>query len=70
MASADKYQQAFLSVGMGSTISAIGLIGTLTPATLEDDEAQYYFEQVIDGETITFPVEFTKENGVWKILEF
>jgi len=55
---------------MGSTISAIGLIGTLTPATLEDDEAQYYFEQVIDGETITFPVEFTKENGVWKILEF
>ena len=29
-----------------------------------------YFQQVIEGETITFPVEFVRENGVWKILEF
>jgi hypothetical protein len=32
--------------------------------------AQYYFEQVIAGQAITFPVEFTKENGIWKIFEF
>lgn len=43
---------------------------TLTSAVINGDSAQYYFEDVIGGETITFPVEFVKENGVWKILEF
>mgnify|MGYP002389654390 CR=1 FL=1 len=36
-------------------------------------DAQYYFEEkdtIIPGQTLTFPVEFVKENGVWKILEF
>jgi hypothetical protein len=28
------------------------------------------FEQVIAGRTLSFPVEFTKENGTWKIVEF
>ena len=48
-ASADKYQQAFLDLGTVNTISAIGQIGTLTPATIESDTAQYYFEKTIDG---------------------
>lgn len=26
--------------------------------------------RLIPGETITFPVEFVKENGLWKIIEF
>ena len=70
VAAADKYQQSFLNLGCANVQSAINDIGTLTPAEVKDDTAQYYFEQVIDGQTITFPVEFVKENGVWKILEF
>ena len=68
--SAAKYQQAFLSAGIATTISAINQIGTLTPVYIQSDKAEYYFQQVISGQTITFPVEFVKENGVWKILEF
>jgi len=68
--SADKYQQAFLSAGTADTISAISQIGTLTPVYVQGDKAEYYFQQVINGQTITFTVEFVKENGVWKIMEF
>jgi hypothetical protein len=70
VAAVDDYQQAFLSAGTVSTISAINQIGTLTPVYILDDQAEYYFQQVIAGQTITFPIEFDKENGVWKILEF
>ena len=28
------------------------------------------YDKVIEGITITFPVEFVKENGTWKILEY
>jgi hypothetical protein len=35
-----------------------------------DDRAEYYFANEIGGQIITFPVQFDKENGVWKILEF
>jgi hypothetical protein len=70
VASADNYKQTFLSVGIANTISAINQVGTLTPVYILDDRAEYYFQQVIAGQTITFPVEFDKENGVWKIMEF
>jgi hypothetical protein len=33
-------------------------------------KAQYYYENVTGGKTITFPIEFDKENGEWKIVEF
>ena len=68
--SADNYQQAFLVVGTANTISAINQIGTLTPSYIGSDTAEFYFQQTIDGVVITFPVEFDKENGIWKILEF
>jgi DNA-binding beta-propeller fold protein YncE len=68
--SADDYHQAFLSIGLANTMSAIGQIGSLTPAYIGPDSAQYYFEKTIDGVLITFPVELVKENGVWAILEF
>jgi hypothetical protein len=70
IASADNYRQAYFSVGTSSTISAINQIGTLTPVYILDDKAEYYFQQVIAGQTITFPVEFDRENGAWKIFEF
>lgn len=47
-------------------------IGTLAPICVNDDRAGYYFTStsIINGQAIGFPVEFDKENGVWKILEF
>jgi len=42
----------------------------LTPVTIYSDRAQYYFTRNIQGLNITFPVDFDKEFGVWKIKEF
>ena len=70
IASVDDYRQAFLSVGTANTISAINQIGTLTPVFINNDSAEYYFTNTIDGQIITFPVDFDRENGVWKISEF
>jgi kynurenine formamidase len=42
----------------------------LTPSFINGDEAEYYFQQTINGRVLTFKVEFVKENGVWKIFEF
>jgi hypothetical protein len=68
--STNEYQQAFISIGTNDLSSAISQIGTLTPVFIKNASAEYYFTNTIDGQTITFPVEFDKENGVWKILEF
>jgi len=70
VASADDYQQSFLTIGATSVAAAIGQVGTLTPVFVNADTAEFYFDQVVDGQTITFPVEFTKENSLWKIKEF
>jgi len=70
IASVDDYRQAFLSVGTANTISAINQIGPITPVFIMGDTAEYYFMNSIAGQIITFPVEFDKENGVWKILDF
>ncbi len=67
---ADQYRSAFFAAGISNAISEINQIGTLTPVFIRNDTAEYYFEQVIAGQTITFPVDFVKENGVWRILEF
>jgi hypothetical protein len=67
---ADGYQQAFLCIGTVKTISDINDIGPLTPAYIENDLAQYYFEQTVGGQTFLFPVQFVRENGIWKIFEF
>jgi hypothetical protein len=70
ISASEKYLESFLNLGTANVQSAINDIGALTPSDVEDENAEYYFNQVIGGQTITFPVEFVKENGVWKILEF
>ena len=67
---AEDYNQDFLAIGAANAISAINQIETLTPSFINGDEAEYYFQQSINGQAITFKVEFVKENGVWKIFEF
>lgn len=70
IASQDDYQNLFLATGTSATISTISNIGALSPVYIDDDKAEYYFIQSINGQDIGFLVEFVKENGVWKILEF
>ena len=55
---------------MGKDEIATTMNKTIKKAAIEENTAQYYFEDVIAGQTITFPVQFVKEDGVWKILEF
>jgi NHL repeat len=69
-ASVDDYQQAWNILGTSDVISDVSQIGPLTPIFIKDETAKYYFEQTIDGQPLIFPVEFIKENGVWKIQEF
>lgn len=69
-AAADQYRGAFQSIGATELSVTMSAVPALTLVFLETDSAQYRFDQVIDGITITFPVDFVKENGVWKILEY
>jgi DNA-binding beta-propeller fold protein YncE len=66
--SAETYRRSFTA--MGSALINSTMNKTITPVIIEGDTAQYYFQDTLHGDTITFPVEFVKENGVWKILEF
>ncbi|HEY6182197.1 MAG TPA: chitobiase/beta-hexosaminidase C-terminal domain-containing protein [Terriglobales bacterium] len=68
--SADNYRTAFNSIGTTDLSSMIGQIGAITPVFIQNDTAQYRFDQVIDAITITFPITFVMENGTWKIQEF
>lgn len=68
--SADKYRSVFVSMDPSDLVADMGQVGTISPVVIGPDDAQYRFDQVIDGTTITFPIEFIKENGIWKIDEF
>ena len=70
MASTDDYRDMFISIGTNDVASAVGQIGALTPVYIHNNKAEYYFTNAINGQIVTFPVEFVKENGAWKILEF
>jgi hypothetical protein len=68
--SADNYRQAFLLIGTNSVMADIAQIGTLTPVFIKNDRAEYSFQKNIEGQTILFPVDFMKQNGVWKLKSF
>jgi len=70
VASKGDYQRTFSSMSKADMQTYVKGLGPIKKASMENDSAQYYFEHDIDGKTITFPVEFGKENGVWKIKEF
>src|SRR5207245_6408821 len=60
--SADKYRDAFLSIGTTDLTPVISQIGTITPVFIGGSDAQYRFDQVIQGITITFPINFVLEK--------
>jgi hypothetical protein len=68
--SQEKYQQSFSSLSKTELKTYVKGLGPIRQKSIGDDKAQYYFTNVVDGKTITFPVEFDKENGAWKIVEF
>jgi len=67
---AEKYRASFLAIGTTDLTPIISQIGSISPVSIEAHSAQYRFDQVIQGVTLTFPIEFSKENGIWKILDY
>ena len=67
---ADAYRDMFLTIGPAKVAADMNAIVPLTPVFIENGEAEYYFEQTVEGQLILFPVEFVKENGAWKVVEF
>jgi hypothetical protein len=67
---AEGYRQTFLTIGINDSISDINQIGPLTPVFINNDTAEYYFQHAIEGNLLLFPVEFVRENGLWKVMEF
>ncbi len=65
--SAEEYRQSFTSIGLNDLKPLISQIPAITPVVISTDTAQYRFERVVQGFTITFPIEFVRENGVWRI---
>jgi hypothetical protein len=69
--SAKKYRQAFMSVSTEELASIVGKIpDQITVAVIENDDAQYWFDKIVGGVTVTVSIDFVKEHGIWKILEF
>ncbi len=66
--SAEEYRQSFKAMRKDEIAATMNK--TIKKAVIEENTAQYYFEDLVGGVVVTFPVEFVKENGVWKILEF
>jgi hypothetical protein len=51
-------------------IRLIAEIPEIKPVFIENQKAQYRFERIVQGHMITFPINFVKENGKWKIMDF
>ena len=64
------YREAFLAMSKDELLSMAKDMKDIKPASIESDKAQYYFESIVEGKTLTFPVEFDKEFGQWKIVEY
>ena len=70
IASKDEYQQAFSSLSKTDMVTYAKGLGPLKKVSIENDKAELYFTNTVAGNIITFPVEFDKENGQWKIMGF
>jgi len=68
--SKDNYRSMLSALDNSQLRSALKDMENIKPVIVEEDRAQYRFEAVIEGKTITFPIEFTKEFGQWKIVEY
>jgi hypothetical protein len=70
ISSKDDYLKTYQALPKDDLLSSIKDMEDIQPASIESDHAQYYFQSLVDGKTITFPVEFDKEFGQWKIMQY
>jgi len=68
--SVDHYNAISTALGSSALSQKIAAIGQLTPITIDDDEARYYFSKTINGQLFSFVVTLVMENGIWKIRSF
>ncbi len=64
------YREYFRAQGVKHSVAAIREIGPIVPVEIEDDTAEYRFDHIIQGQTVSFSIHFVKEKGHWKIEEF
>lgn len=67
---APQYRKSFLAVGADEMRKIAEGFPPIQPVIILRHEAQYRFDQVIQGTTITFPIQFYRESGRWKIDEY
>ena len=67
---ADSYRESFLGSGSTEAASDAAQIPAIVPVFIEAQAAQYSFDMIIGGITVTFPISFVKENGTWKVLDY
>jgi hypothetical protein len=68
--SVDKYRRDFARLGNAAVSQMMNATGPISPVVIEENSAQYRFDRTIDGVVLTFVIQFMKENGQWKIVEF
>lgn len=64
------YRAVFASRGSAALAQWMNQIGPITPVFIKENVAQSRFEMMNGGTAITFLVQYGKENGQWKIVEF
>jgi len=69
-ATRENYHQAFLAIGTNALASIATQLPSISPVAINGDDAQYSFSQTVNGVALTFPVQFVRENGAWKIVEY
>ena len=67
---AERYRQRFLSVSQADLTIMVTQIPGIVPVFIDTEAAQFRFEQTLGGRVLSFPIEFAKENGAWKVVEF
>ena len=68
--SQSKYYKAYLSMGPKNLNDVFSQLPPIEPVFIQGDRAQYRFEQLVQGFKTTFPIDFVKENGQWKIERY
>jgi hypothetical protein len=64
------YKEDFRKLTKEELRSAADGLTPIYPVSVGDDQAEYFFDSVIDGKTLSFKVTFVKESGKWKIMEY
>jgi hypothetical protein len=68
--SKDKYREAYSALSKDDLQAMVKDLSNIQPVYVKSQQAQYYFETVVQGQKLMFPIEFIKELGHWKIVEF